>query len=446
MHYDLYLVAITDTHPLFQKIQIIQMVAKTRTTQENLEFMIESLDALRIGVDAYQDGNNAAWMIVSARLYQLLIDCSNSNTPVALRTLTNLELHPLIDNYRNSDLELIVAGGGIRLSPNSLEFVCPFDLASRRIPLSRWLEQVPMVHDRTYITLKNLIRYSRNTLGGGHFDDKVSNSIARNIESGIVTRLAGRVKPGFQGYIVAIGEYIHKQLTLQLALSIGNGHIRKKNWDDATEMLHGSLSFAKEQNDLQGQSEALHQLGAVALESGDYPLAIEHYTNAQHLNLELGWSTAIYEAGRMLSFSHYRLAVELNESDSDLAMHNYREAIAHGSNGRDPKMLSAAFINLGIHYNRRREYQHAIVCELIPIALGYLRELVDVTSVVGVIEKAILGCGYSEKNLEELLLETDDQVVRSILGDQIYVTVPKPSVFVDVIDRYFIAASIISCG
>ena len=152
----------------------MQTVSIKRSPQDNREFLIEVLDVLDLGIEAFRNRRHSAWMIVSARLNQLLADKTQSNIPLAERVMKNLELHPLKSDLRHAQVDLtplaervmknpdlrhakVSFTGPMILSQSGVTFPCPFDLAQRRISVSEWLKQVFAVSGSVQITIGAMI-------------------------------------------------------------------------------------------------------------------------------------------------------------------------------------------------------------------------------------------------------------------------------------------------
>ncbi len=265
---------------------------RVRSDSENLYFLVQLLDVLRIGLEAYQNKRFAAWLVISARLHQLLTDTARRKTPVALRVLPELTLHPMKQDLRQRQLEYILA------SPVSIHYSRPnvnleiFETSRMRIPINDWLEQIAYIVDSNEITLRELIVNSRDKLGGGHYDP-VLDPATQKIEKILTFVHHDDRTLVFADYLVAIAIYVLPQLEARLIGALGNGYRVQGMIEKAAEFFDVALQKLTDQGDLQGQSEQWNNLGYLAYTTGDFGKAKQYYENAQRINLALGWQEAI---------------------------------------------------------------------------------------------------------------------------------------------------------
>ena len=100
------------------------------------------------------------------------------------------------------------------------------------------------------------------------------------------------------GYAAAIGRSRH---AVTIPVAISSFLFTRGHWDQAAGLHQGALTAARQAGDRAGQADALHELGILQRETGDYPAATASLTGALELYRSLSDRTcqasAIYNLG-----------------------------------------------------------------------------------------------------------------------------------------------------
>lgn len=234
---------------------------RVRSNQETLYQLVQVLEVLSIGLDAYRAGRYSAWMIISARLHQLLTDRANGNTPLALRVLPWLSFHPTIYSVRNTGnevLDIMLCPATIRMTPKDIQIEI-FDLSQPRISLVEdWLKQLAYIIQRKPLTIQDFITFPRHQAGGVHYDPTPKDKMP--LIEGVLLGISNtKHRLSFHDYVVALGEYVHYAIENQLVEALGNGYMNSSNVEKAGTFFKKGLADAEQRNDLQGQCH--HAIG-----------------------------------------------------------------------------------------------------------------------------------------------------------------------------------------
>lgn len=257
------------------------MATTPRGPEEDENQFWESLEVLDIGVDAFNEGKLSAWMIISARLYIFFIDRSNGNIPLALRLISDLQLHPLYAQADSASANLVPSHPVVRVKNGIYSMDPLFNLQEPRIPLPQWLDQVPMIINFKPIDIRTIIKETRLQSGGGHFDENVR-PLTKSIEQSVLITQQGRQAAGFHFFLAAIGAYIYDELMSQMERLAG------VHWIDIdVERAKFFLERALERNhrlaNWQGEAETLNSIGAMNINHGQNKEAVELLIKADAL-------------------------------------------------------------------------------------------------------------------------------------------------------------------
>jgi tetratricopeptide (TPR) repeat protein len=343
---------------------------RTRNQEENLYILVEILDVLRIGIEAYRKERSAAWLIISARLHQLLADRTNRQLPLALRVIPDLQLHAMKQNLRNRKVDFSMASP---VSIHSTEYgfgLEIFDTSKLRIDLSDWFEQIAYIIDHNEITLKQLIEEPRHQAGAVHFDPILRPSTHR-IEGVLLYATIGEKQLSFRDYIFAMGEYVQAEMNGQLTAALGNGYRQEGNFDKASEFYEAALQSFLEIEDIQGQSEQWNNKGYLAYLRGDFATAKKFYQTAQQLNKRLGWEEAIVNVNNNLAAVCIELGNQSLIVSPENSINEYITAIVAGKAINDTTHQSVALVNLASAYLKVAKNLEALTAALMPFALDF---------------------------------------------------------------------------
>ena len=253
---------------------------RVRADQENLYQLVEVLDVLKIGIDTYKKGNKAAWMIVSAYLNQLLTDNSRGK-PLALRVMPLLDFHPILNPVIDKDesgspIWLLNCPVNISFNKNDIKLEI-FDMNRKRVKLNKWLQQIiyvqPFNNQGIPIRLEHIINEPRKKAGGVHFDPKIEGHMVL-IEGMLGFAQSQKGRLSYKDYIVAIGEYVHKEISSQLMGDLGNGYLSEGNIKKAESFYRNALRINLKTKSLQGQSEQLNRLSCVSSKNSNFTKSI----------------------------------------------------------------------------------------------------------------------------------------------------------------------------
>jgi tetratricopeptide (TPR) repeat protein len=346
---------------------------RTRQSEENLYLLVEVLDVLRIAIEAYQDGHQSAWLIISARLHQLLTDKAKKQIPLALRVIPELELHPMRQNLRDREVDFILASPvGIHSTEKgfSLEI---FDTSKLRVSLSDWLNQIAYIIESDEITLQQLIEEPRHQAGAVHFDPVLRPSM-RRIEGILLYAFVGEKQLSFRDYLVAIGAYVQAELNAQTIAALGNGYRQQANFEKTSEFYESALQSFIEIKDLQGQSEQWNNKGYLAYLQGDFAVAKKYYQIAQNLNQQLGWKDATVNVNNNLAIVCLELGNHFMKISPEKAISEYLTALIAGEANNDATHQSIALANLSDTYIKIGKNLEALIAVLLPLVMNYQME------------------------------------------------------------------------
>ncbi len=179
------------------------------------------LDAVRLNIDAYLNNKSAGWLAVSSQLYTLLVYPS-WNSSLLGYLYPDTALYPLkyqIKRPQNSgDVSYLINSVGASFSGNTITIQL-FDTNAPKMKLKKWLKQVINVssHDNKgyYATIEDLIRYSRNQMGGGHLD-KEWDAIAETLKYPEI-RLDGETYPFYHWATILVGHVVESEARERIA-------------------------------------------------------------------------------------------------------------------------------------------------------------------------------------------------------------------------------------
>ncbi|MCL5108046.1 MAG: tetratricopeptide repeat protein [Chloroflexi bacterium] len=346
---------------------------RVRASDENLFQLVETLCALHIGIEAFRNGKRAGWMIVSAYLHQMLTDTSRGNSPLATRVIPALHLHPLRKPVPKAGVEYLMCSPvSIAWSEGHCQLEPLFGLDEKRIPLDDWLTQPAFVqhHDGAghVIYLREVITAPRDQAGGVHFDASVDRNTA--LVEGLFSFIQGpENRPTFRDYLVAMGEYVHAEITGQLMGYLGNGYVSVKDYDEARQFYEEALAICRREGNLQGICEQLTHFGYFCGLIGNHSATVEVCTEA------LAISRRIRDADRERALLNNLYVAcfglgnqSYNSGIYSEAVARYQEAIRLARELADLLGELYALVNLGLAYNASGDFRNAIATWAIPLA------------------------------------------------------------------------------
>ncbi len=182
-----------------------------------------AVDAIELNVDAYLTGRKAGWLGVGSQLFILLCD-PNPKTSLLGRLLPDIKFHPLttqIERPKDKDdiTWLIHSSAPVHFDEAKIS-VELFDTSKPKLPMAKWLKQIIGVHNFEdkghYVTIEDLIRFSRNQMGPGHFDTEWK-EISKSLSMPII-RAGGVDYPFYEWAIILIGHFVVDEIILELKL------------------------------------------------------------------------------------------------------------------------------------------------------------------------------------------------------------------------------------
>jgi tetratricopeptide (TPR) repeat protein len=203
-------------------------------------------------------------------------------------------------------------------------------------------------------------------------------------------------------YIIAIGEYIHSEISSQLMGDLGNGYLSEGNFKKAEEFFRNALRINLRTKSLQGQSEQLNRLSCVYYRFGDLKKAIKFCKKSYTIGKAIdGYD--IYLINKNLLFyyinkgladfreKNYKKAIEANKYGLIYSIENhdiYHELLCLGN-------LSSLYLYAG-----KLKYSVAIAL-LILTKYSHINEtdLSERKNIKQNISKAIINLAYIRKNL-----------------------------------------------
>jgi tetratricopeptide (TPR) repeat protein len=262
---------------------------RIREEHEYLSQLVEVLDVLKIGIDAFKEGKKSAWMIISAFLFQLLLDYSRNNKPLAIRVMPPLDFHFLKSNISDIDDDgkpyWIFNYFNLNFLNNGL-----FDFEKKRLPLKKWLKQTIYIEkdqEKGFpVNIEKLLYWPRRQGGGVHFDKEVAKE-TQIIERSLSFIQIGQDRLSFRDYLFAIGDYVYSEMSSQLMGDLGNGYLSQGNYEKAKEFFEAALSINREVGSIQGQSEQLNRIGWLNFKLKDYDTAIRFCEEALSLSYKI---------------------------------------------------------------------------------------------------------------------------------------------------------------
>lgn len=381
---------------------------RVRADQENLYQLVEVLDLLKIGIDAYKRGKKAAWMIVSAYLHQLLTDISKGK-PLALRVMPGLDFHPIINPITDNDefgKPLWLLNCPVNISFNKDNFnLNIFDFNKKRIQLQKWLNKTiyvqPHKEQGIPIKMKHAITEPRKKGGGVHFDLEIEGPMVL-IEGMLAFAQSPKGRLSYKDYIIAIGEYIHSEISSQLMGDLGNGYLSEGNFKKAEEFYRNALRINLRTKSLQGQSEQLNRLSCVYYRFGDLKKAIKFCKKSYIIGKAIdGYDIYLINKNLLIYYinkgladfrdKNYKKAIEANKYGLIYSIENhdiYHELLCLGN-------LSSLYLYAG-----KFKYSVAIAL-MILTKYSHINEtdLSERKNIKQNISKAIINLAYIRKNL-----------------------------------------------
>jgi len=135
---------------------------------------------------------------------------------------------------------------------------------------------------------------------------------------------------------------------------LGIIHQDQGDYDKAIEKYNQSLEIVKELGNKGGIASTLHELGMIHAAQGDYDKAIEKYNQSLEIEKELGNKGGIASTLHELGIIHYI------QGDYDKAIGKYNQSLEIKKALGDKSGIASTFHQLGMIHEAQRDYDKAI--------------------------------------------------------------------------------------